>query len=853
MSNTKQKNRVNAINIFLKQMLTIFFVLQFPVLGFSQPFSKTSFQIGEYKNAKQAYNFLKRNRIPSRSGLSIALEYKHDENKLYLAPFTNGITFEDFAKELKIHLEKDPDLIFPLFIKHSGPENWVIQALNRSGLRNKAFHLPSGERWPSLQEIIGSGRRLIIFSYFNNNSGNKAYQYSWDHIAEFPFTSFLLPVFEGYYSNGAIENELMMFKDFMHLNENLDGLPPSWDYLNLNTFLLDHTLKCWKLTGKRPNFIFYSSPKTEEKIGWLLPMLNNYTNISGSVTYDGKPLKQVFWTHENEFVTNGNFNFPITEGYELELTPTALGYDFSPSSFTITDEMSDPGNIQFIATPLSIDTDLTGYFDFNGKIKNDVKPNDKFKPNGSKFVNDMIRGDVLKIENNAYITLNPATEFGIVNNSFTMSIWFKLIDAYEKTDFCILGTSNNEYRKGLHINIRRSVPYFGFYNNDVTSFQKIEEMKWYHMAIRYNIEKGEQSIFINGQKTGSSNNHPSFLGESELLLGHGISMNNFLNGYIDDLAIWQRALSDDEIQKLTTTEIQVKHKINHTYLIFLIIIGIILIVLLSVTIYMKTSNRNINLLRIADDTPVLNTAKNSILLFGDFTIIDKSGGEITPTLSPKLKEVFILIFLNTLKQGKGISTKKLTETIWPGFTTLKAANNRGVTLNKLKKILSEVEGLEVVYEDGFWKTSYSEKLVCDYTTTLETIRILDTKTPLNYPKLFNIVSRGSFLENMEWPWLDEFRSSFIFEITDALLVYCRLLSNAKEYDQLYKVTNRILKIDDLNEQATKYQLNYLCYKGHHNKSKHKFQQFCERYKHVYGQAYQFNFQEFLKTKTDDFS
>lgn len=831
--------------------MQVLFLLLLSNFALGKNMSETCFQIGEFGDGTSVINFLSQKNIPSNSGVSISVNYSLEENRLYLSPMSSGVTFELFSQKLKEYLNNNPQVVFPLFIKHSDPENWIIDELNSSGLTSKAFYLPTGERWPSTEAILESGKQLIIFTTFSNNSGSKAFNYAWDHIAEFPYTNLGFPVFEGYYTNGAIENELLMLRDFTSLDHKKELLPTTWDDLNTNTFLLDHSLKCWKLTGKKPNFVFYSSPKDERAINWLVQMLNPYTSISGSVKLAGKPMKKVSWKHDNQFVTNGYFNFPLTEGYGLELTPFSLGYTFSPATISIGDGKNENKKVEFTALPMSLDVDLTGYYDFNNSLENQVRSNEKHELNNCEFTNDIVRGDVLKIQDTSFVELNKVTDYGIVNNSFTFSVWFKLNKVDDQSDYCILGTSENEYRKGLHVNIRNKTPYLGFYNNDVTSFEEIEPNKWYNMAIRYNILDGEQSIFINGVKTGLSSNHPSFIGESNLLLGHSLRMNNFFDGYIDELAIWKRALSDEEIQKISTSGISITHKIQPTYFVFLSILTLILLLFIVFLLffYRKRKSKNIYII----DQPVLSTnSKNTLLLFGDFTVIDESGENISSQFSPKIKEVFLLLLLSSFKSEKGISTQKLTDIIWSGFSTTKASNNRGVTFNKLKKILAPVDGVDVVYEDGYWKATTTKKLTCDYLEVQELLKKLDTTQPELYARLYLLVHNGSFLEGLEWEWLDEYKTNLLFEITDALQVYCKLLTTAKEFEQLYKVTNTILKIDDLNEQALNYQLNYLCSKGHHTKAKHLFEQFCDRFQICYGKRYAITFNEFLKMKPERF-
>ena len=53
-----------------------------------------------------------------------------------------------------------------------------------------------------------------------------------------------------------------------------------------------------------------------------------------------------------------------------------------------------------------------------------------------------------------------------------------------------------------------------------------------------------------------------------------------------------------------------------------------------------------------------------IIFFGGFQIIDNKQNDITNKFPPLLKELFLLIWLYSLKNNKGISPDKLIEIIW---------------------------------------------------------------------------------------------------------------------------------------------------------------------------------------------
>ena len=53
-----------------------------------------------------------------------------------------------------------------------------------------------------------------------------------------------------------------------------------------------------------------------------------------------------------------------------------------------------------------------------------------------------------------------------------------------------------------------------------------------------------------------------------------------------------------------------------------------------------------------------------VLLLGGFQIFDKQGDNITGDFTPTLKQLFLFLLLNTIKNGKGTTSQCLDETFW---------------------------------------------------------------------------------------------------------------------------------------------------------------------------------------------
>jgi len=97
-----------------------------------------------------------------------------------------------------------------------------------------------------------------------------------------------------------------------------------------------------------------------------------------------------------------------------------------------------------------------------------------------------------------YVELVNSTKLGLKENSFTVEAWVKTEEKSDGSDQVILGTDTRENNKGLHLVIRGTKAYMGFYNNDLRGKTSLEEGKWYWIVWRYTKNTREQAIFING-------------------------------------------------------------------------------------------------------------------------------------------------------------------------------------------------------------------------------------------------------------------------------------------------------------------------------------------------------------------
>lgn len=237
---------------------------------------------------------------------------------------------------------------------------------------------------------------------------------------------------------------------------------------------------------------------------------------------------------------------------------------------------------------------------------------------------------------------------------------------------------------------------------------------------------------------------------------------------------------------------------------------------------------------------------NSIYLFGDLQLFDRNGQDITKLFTPLLKELFLVVLLYTIRWERGISSEKLTDILWFDKSADSARNNRSVNIAKLKSILEKIDGCQISKETGYWKiNAKAESIWIDYSQYLEIVHNKAKIDKVKIKQLTKIIQRGSFLSNVDYDWLDDFKSTVSNEIIDTYLQYAATVQIADDPEFLVELTNYIFYFDAVNEEAMGIKCKALVQLGKHSLAKTAFEVFCKEYKVLYGEGFGKSFNEVL--------
>jgi len=209
----------------------------------------------------------------------------------------------------------------------------------------------------------------------------------------------------------------------------------------------------------------------------------------------------------------------------------------------------------------SLDDSLVGYYQFNfnaddssgygndGNVIGAILTEDRFDNAQSAY---MFSGE------DGGIVIPNSFSLSVANfqDGYTIGAWIK---PFETTTYyyVIVSKGNNVFS----IRLNRANLEACHHHSSGTSCRVIGEVstnKWSHVAVTWNGSTGEWVGYLNGESEGNTTNFPDLVASSDgdVSIGRDSWHDRwYFNGSIDDVRIYNRALSQIEIQKLNNRNI----------------------------------------------------------------------------------------------------------------------------------------------------------------------------------------------------------------------------------------------------------------------------------------------------------
>jgi two-component SAPR family response regulator len=235
---------------------------------------------------------------------------------------------------------------------------------------------------------------------------------------------------------------------------------------------------------------------------------------------------------------------------------------------------------------------------------------------------------------------------------------------------------------------------------------------------------------------------------------------------------------------------------------------------------------------------------NAILLFGGFQVFDRKGFDVTRSFTPILTKLFLAILMNSLREGKGLTSGMLIDLIWSGREERSAKNTLAVNIIRLRRILDELDGCQITNETRYWKFEFDPQvLFIDYYDYLFITRSSGIIERSRVTRLIRLFQAGPPLKDISFEGADTFKAEVSNKATDFLWHFVKTLDVGADADMIIEVCNTIFIFDELDEDAMILKCQTLLKAGKHSLAVQCFDNFNRQYLELYGEEFGRSYKE----------
>ncbi|MGH3631275.1 MAG: LamG-like jellyroll fold domain-containing protein, partial [Sciscionella sp.] len=261
--------------------------------------------------------------------------------------------------------------------------------------------------------------------------------------------------------------------------------------------------------------------------------------------------------------TSAYFSPAALDGAGNSTLNIATAANTPAGDYLLTIHGSNGGNVASATVTLHVVTSLVAWltFDDGTAADNSGHGNNGVLVNGATIVNDPDRGKVLSLNGvNQYVDLGNAVSLDLSSGGqATITAWVKVADTHSHNSIVTKGEWKDAY--SLLIKGDTTPPNLLWTGNDTSVFSSdpVPTGVWTHVAVT--INGALTTFYINGQLDGATNQNrgnPIDNTGTDVCIGREQYSGSlpagrwFFNGELDDVRIYNAALTESEIQKVMT-------------------------------------------------------------------------------------------------------------------------------------------------------------------------------------------------------------------------------------------------------------------------------------------------------------
>jgi len=209
-----------------------------------------------------------------------------------------------------------------------------------------------------------------------------------------------------------------------------------------------------------------------------------------------------------------------------------------------------------------LSTGLVAHWQFEGNCNDSAGTNHGTPLGDAKIVTDPDRGQVLELDGTGdYVEVPNSPSLNLTGDQLTMAVWVNFNATGSTPQIVIAKVFNNTthsspyFSYGLHM-LANAQPRVWISRTGGAAFQpgatnSIRAGRWHHLAGVYN--GATLRLFLDGKQVASGNVTGNLIGyDTVLRLGINGGLTEPMAGKMDDVRIYNRALTDQEIVSLAT-------------------------------------------------------------------------------------------------------------------------------------------------------------------------------------------------------------------------------------------------------------------------------------------------------------
>jgi hypothetical protein len=215
-----------------------------------------------------AYNIKGDHRLPNQTlsiaeqlelgvrGMMLDVYWKKDRAVLYHGNSILGKRpLQADLEAIRLFLETHPHEILSIIFESNISPEQMASEMQKAGLLPHLHTQNPSLNWPTLQEMIAAGHRLVIFSEKDRGNPYPWLHHIWDFTTENRYSNHSRADFDTRYNRGDSANKQFLLNHFITHRKFGVGLKDSALVANARGNVLDHALDVWSQTGHFPNFV----------------------------------------------------------------------------------------------------------------------------------------------------------------------------------------------------------------------------------------------------------------------------------------------------------------------------------------------------------------------------------------------------------------------------------------------------------------------------------------------------------------------------------------------------------------------------------------------------------------------